>query len=420
MKLLNHTTTYFAATLLVIMTVWAAIFYFAMLDEIYDSMDDGLDNQRLLVLQKAARDSSVLHQTEFEDGYYKITEIPVQKNALTSDTYLDTLMYMQNEDEYEPIRMLKTVFRHNEKYYELRVITSMVEEDDLIAELVEAMIWLYVGLIISVLLLNNFLLKKVWKPFYKLLRQLQQFRLDKPQQLKPTHTTVDEFILLNETVQKLLQSNISTYNNQKQFIENASHELQTPLAISLNKLELLAESQNLTDAQLQTLAAAINNLERLTRLNKSLLLLSKIENHQFAEESEVDLGKMCENLMDDFTEQAVYRQVKLSLQEECPCIRKMNPDLALILLTNLIKNAIVHNQPQGLVHVFLNKEMLQISNSGDTTPLDEAIIFNRFYKGSRSGQSHGLGLAIVKAIADLYHFNIRYSYQQKHIITLHF
>ena len=420
MKLLNHTTTYFAGILLLLITVWAAVFYVAMLDEIYDSMDDGLDNQRLLVMQKAALDSTVLQKINFEEGYYKIKEVSAPNILALKDVYEDTLMYMQNEKEYEPVRLLKTIFRQNGKYYELRVITSMVEEDDLITELVEALLILYFGLVITVLLLNNFLLKKIWKPFYKLLYQLQQFRLDKPEPLKPAKTSVDEFKQLNETVQNLLQSNIATYNSQKQFIENASHELQTPLAISLNKLELLADSSNLTEEQYQTLELAIHNLERLTRLNKSLLLLTKIENRQFAEETDVDLGALSQKLIDDFAELAAYRHIRLTLEEDCPCIQKMNPDLATVLLTNLIKNAIVHNQANGFVQVFLNAKEFRIENSGQAEPLNKAQIFNRFYKASPNNSSTGLGLAIVKAIADLYQFRVHYSYQHKHIITLQF
>src|SRR5690606_20478855 len=100
------------------------------------------------------------------------------------------------------------------------------------------------------------------------------------------------------------------------------------------------DSNNLSDSQLQTLSSAIDNLERLTRLNKSLLLLTKIENRQFSDETNVNIGELCQKLITDFSEQAAYLNIALTLEEQCPCIRKMNPDLAVILFTNLIKNAL--------------------------------------------------------------------------------
>ncbi|HYH14513.1 MAG TPA: hypothetical protein VD794_04810, partial [Flavisolibacter sp.] len=164
MKLLNYTTTFFAVILFIIIPIWAALFYYNMLDEIYDSMDDGLDNQKLLVLQKARIDSSVFLRTSFDVGDYAIQEIPVALAGIKRDVYKDTLMYMKNEDEFEPVRMLQTVFKQNNRYYELKVITSMVEEDDLIQQLFYALLWLYVGLLATILVLNNVLLRRVWQP----------------------------------------------------------------------------------------------------------------------------------------------------------------------------------------------------------------------------------------------------------------
>src|SRR5688500_15687740 len=131
MKVLNYTTSYLAVVMLLLISIWASIFYFAMLDEIYDSIDDGLDNQKGLIIQKVAFDSTVLNRQQFDEGDYAIQPINSEQALQYHEQYLDTLMYMQNEKEYEPVRLLKTVFRHNNQYYQMQVITSMVEEDDL-------------------------------------------------------------------------------------------------------------------------------------------------------------------------------------------------------------------------------------------------------------------------------------------------
>ena len=275
MKLLNYTTGYFAIVLIVVLSSWAVIFYFEMLDEIYDSMDDGLENQKILVIRRVTQDSVIKERNEFGEGYYTLKKLEFNNAQMYKDSYRDTLMYMENEDDYEPVRLLESVFNYKGDYYKLKVITSMVEEDDLIENLLYSLFWLYLGLIISILFLNNIILKKVWNPFYKLLRRLKKFNIEKDENIEIQSSKIEEFELLNNQVKQLLQKSSDSYIGQKQFIENASHELQTPLAISINKLELLIENNHLSETQLSYIASVIQNLERLTRFNKSLLLLSK-------------------------------------------------------------------------------------------------------------------------------------------------
>jgi signal transduction histidine kinase len=391
-----------------------------MLDEIYDSIDDGLDNQKGLILQKLASDSTILKKNDFEEGDYAIVKTSPKTAKHVHDVYVDTLMYMQNEKDFEPVRLLRTMFQHNGSYYQMQVITSMVEEDDLIAELFYALLWLYLGLVGSILVLNNFLLKRIWRPFYYLLKKIKVFKLENPTELKLQKTAIDEFKLLNQTIQKLLQSNIDSYNSQKHFIENAAHELQTPLGIGINKLEVLAETARLTDEELKLLASALDNLERLTRLNKSLLLLSRIENRQFLTEEQINLNQLVRKTANDFADQIDYKKLSLNIDEPGALAVKMNIDLAVILVTNLLKNAIVHNYAHGLVNVIVDNGFLRIENTGKAEPLKEENLFKRFNKEPQAENSTGLGLAIVKAIADLYSFRISYAFAEKHILTVHF
>ena len=419
MKLLNYTTTYLAGVLLLIISIWAAIFYYAMLDEIYDSIDDGLDNQKGLIIQKITVDSTLLRQGDFNEGGFLIREISADRALRFHDQYMDTTMYMQNEREYEPVRLLRTVFLHKDRYYQMSVFTSMVEEDDLVVELFYSILWLYLGLIATILLLNNVVLKRIWKPFYRLLQQLRNFRLEKPS-IQVSSTRIEEFRLLNEAVQKMLQSNINSYNSQKHLIENASHELQTPLAISINKLEALAESGGLTDEQSRLLGSALDNLGRLTRLNRSLLLLSRIENRQFGPSEAVDLNGLVKKVADDFSDQFSFRQLQFGINEEAAVTLHMNPDLATIMVTNLLKNAVVHNRPGGEISIRIQKGELQVSNTAVNGPLNSETLFTRFHKQSSAPASTGLGLSIVKAIADLYGFTVFYTFDGRHSFRLRF
>jgi signal transduction histidine kinase len=418
MKLLNYTSAYFSAILFIVITAWAAGFYYTMLDEIYDSIDDGLDNQKVLVIKKAAKDSTILLKSGFDETGYSIREVEPGPALAFHDRYSDTMMYMENEQSDEPVRLLTTVFLQNGKYYQLHIATSMVEEDDLVRQLFYAVAWLYLGLVVSIIVFNNFLLKRVWRPFYGLMKQLKKFRVDQPIPVTRVRTNVDEFKLLDETVQRLIGRNVEVFNSQKTFIENASHELQTPLAISINKLESLAEG-NLSGEQLALLSSALDNLERLKHLNKSLLLLSRIENKQFEDESSINCNELVRQIIDDFSDQAAFRSMKLEAEEHAVCLQPMNKDLALILFTNLVKNAIVHTKRNGVVRVIIHENNISFENEGDM-PLDASKIFQRFYADTRSSNSSGLGLAIVRAICDHYRFRITYRFRERHIFSIDF
>ena len=420
MKLLNYSTGYFAFILFFLLSLWAVIFYYEMLDEIYDSLDDGLENQKLMVMQKALEDPSILEQEDFENGTFRIKRTSYESIANFTDSHRDTLMYMKTEADYEPVRLLESVFKQDGEYYRLQVITSMVEEDDLVKELFFALLWLYLGLILSILLLNSLLQKRIWKPFYSLLRKLGNFRIEKDRKLDLEPSNIEEFRLLNSKVDQLIRKAVESFDSQKEFIENASHELQTPLAISINKLELLVEKNQLSEEQMEEIGAVLEHLERLTRFNRSLLLLSKIENRQFPEEESVDLNAMLQRICEDLKDMADHKEIALELAEDAQLSYRMNADLANILFTNLIKNALTHGSRGTTVKIEVNRARVKLANAADQGPLDHEKIFSRFQPTHGEHRSTGLGLAISKSIAEKYGIDLSYSYEQTHIFELKF
>jgi len=414
MKLLNHTTKYFALLLIVLISVWAVIFYFAMIDEVYDSLDDGLENQKQLIIRAVNDNPSLLQDAEFGVNNYTIKKTRVTTNAKFIDSYRDTLMYMQNEDEYEPIRMLESTFLQDGNYYKIKLITSMVEEDDQIENLFTYLVGLYLVLILSIVVLNNLVMKKVWKPFYTLIDRLKGFRIEKDDPIKSEQTAIDEFNLLNQSVERLTEKSRDSYVAQKEFIENAAHELQTPLAIAINKLELLLEKNELSGLQSQEVGGVLDNLTRLTRLNKSLLLLSKIDNRQYLEEEQVDFNRLIENVAADFLDFATHREIHLNVISNATVNYTMNTDLAVIMITNLIKNAIVHGNEGKKVTITIDTDQISINNFGQEKAIDGNSLFTRFKKVSTDSRSTGLGLAISKAIADKYQLQLKYAFTQQH------
>lgn len=416
MKLLNKSLIYFSVSLFFIIGLWSVVFYFSVLNEIKESVDEGLDNYKRQIVHQAQRDSTILSQKNFEEGFFSVREITQSKALAIRDRYIDTLLYMQDaDDEYpelEPARLLATAFQTNGKYYELQIINPMVEEDDLIEELVYDAIWLYLLLMVCLVLINNFVLQRLWKPFYSFLSRLKLYRIGSGQNLPEVQTTTKEFADLQNAVAILLQRNIENYEQQKQFIGNASHELQTPLAIALNKLELLVENGDLQNNQAKSIAEVMDIIENLVRLNKSLLLLSKIENRQFLENQNVLLNEVVKQSVNELEEMAAFRQIEISVSEKAKLSVNMDVSLANTVVSNLLRNAIFHNVPKGKVIVEVSENALQISNTGIKSPLNSERIFSRFYKSNTAQNSTGLGLAIVKAIVDLYGFEILYRYEQ--------
>lgn len=421
MKLLNYTSTYFSIMLLGLLSIWAVVFYYAMFNEIHDSIDDGLENRKMLLIARANEDISLLDKPQYDEYLFTVKQVNYNDYRGFKDVYKDSVMYMVNEKDYEPVRLLESVFKKNEDYYKISVVTSMVEEDDQINNLLKYTLILYAVLVLSILLLNNLFLRKVWRPFYRILDQLKVYQLEKNEPIEFNATNIEEFSLLNKSIEKLLIKTQQSYANQKQFIENASHELQTPLAIAINKLELLFEDETLSETQAEQLQQTLENLERLTRLNRSLLLISKIENDQFQTREEVDVQAVIDKIISDFSEMLTHKNQQVNFDADHKTVKNANSDLIYILFSNLIRNTISHGRSSSEISMKLTDNNFVISNYSHVDSLQNESIFQRFKKIGNNANSIGLGLSIAKSIAEKFGFTLEYHFQNgQHYFTVEF
>src|SRR5690554_301763 len=367
MKLLNRSIIYLSISILAIIGIWSVFFYINMEKEIKSSIDEGLRNYKRLIIQNAHKDPSILHKTYFDESFFTIQKIDKKTGLTFVNQYLDTILYMQDfydpTPELEEVRMLITAFEFDEEYYMLKVANAMVDKEDMVAAFFKNTIWLYLSLIIAILIINNIVLKRLWKPFYDLLFQIKEYRLDSTQKLPKVQTRTKEFTDLNNTINTLLVDSKVVYEQQKQFIGNASHELQTPLAISINKIELLLEDKDLTQKQTKAIVEVYDITQRMIRLNKSLLLLSKIENKQFLDNQETSLYEVTRKSIDDLDDFAAFKKVEVRLEKSAPTLLTIDPSLAHILISNLIRNAIFHNIENGVVHITIDKNRFKICNT---------------------------------------------------------
>ncbi len=401
--------------LLLIVSLWSVIFYFNMLDEIKGSVDEELENYKRQIVFKAEKDTTILQQKTFDEGFFSVNKISEEEALNFKDTYEDTEIYAQDADdeapELEPVRILTTVFEQNGSFYQLKIFNNMVEEDDLVKELLWDAAGLYVLLIFSILMINNIVLQRLWKPFYELLDELKNYRLGISKSLPNVETKTKEFSDLQDAVTTLLQYSEKSYEQQKEFIGNASHELQTPLAIAISKLELLIEKENFTENQAEKIAEVMEIIERLVRLNKSLLLLTKIENKQFFDNHEIKVNDIIEKNIEDLSDIAEFKEVEIIFSENSELLVKADAALINIIVSNLLRNAIFHNIKSGKVEVKIEAKKLCVLNTGTDHSLNHEKIFTRFQKSEQHQSGSGLGLAIVKAIVELYDFSVFYDFK---------
>ena len=413
MKLLNRSLLHVSLALLLVLALWAVAFFFILREAVRDSIDEGLDDQEEVITHRLKTDSTLLHVRDL--GLYGFAIGPAADKE--KKRYVDTLLYVPSEGEVELVRLRTGTFKHQSQFHRIQVYTSTVEEDDLVESMAIALIALYVVLLLTIILVNNVVLRRLWKPFHSMLAQLKAFRLGTARELPPMPTRTSEFNELHAAANELVRRAADAYTDQRAFTANAAHELQTPLAIAINKLELLAEQGGSEEERMNALGEVIAMLERLTRLNKSLLLLARIENRQFPDEREVSFATIAAELLEEFADLAEHREVKLEIEVSGDLLLSMDPALARTLVTNLLKNAIVHNHAGGSVSVHVEQGRFTVRNTGER-PLDADRIFTRFHKETTADGGTGLGLAIAKAIAELYGMRLEYRFDGAHCFSL--
>lgn len=413
MKLISHVTLRLSVAITVILSVWAVWFYFAMVDEINDEVDDSLEDYSETIIIRALSGEQLPSKDNGSNNQYYLLRVgPQYVHCHPTIEYTDEMVYIEEKRETEPARILTTVFQ-NEKgeYFKLVVMTPTIEKRDLQHSIVTWMSILYAGLLLTIIGLNIYVFYRSMKPLYRLLDWLKSYRIGQKNEPLVNRNSITEFRTLYDVANLHTSRNEQLFEQQKRFIGNASHELQTPLAICRNRLEMLMEDENITERQLEELAKTHRTLEHITKLNKSLLLLSKIDNEQFGEVHPVCLNDILARYVGDYEEAYDYRGITVGMEEQARLTLPMNETLAATLVTNLLKNAFVHNVDEGRIHIVFTADSFTISNSGTQQPLDENKIFERFYKGSRQEGSTGLGLSIVSSICKMSGLQVHYAYK---------
>lgn len=287
----------------------------------------------------------------------------------------------------------------------------MIEKHDLMRTLTSQYGLLFFVILISLSVIFYFMSKRLWRPFHSTLTKIQNFSLEKGELPQFSNTDTTEFVRLNSILNDLISDNLSSYRKQKEFIENASHELQTPLAVFKSQLDMLLQQPDLTQEQTDIIQSLYSVSSRMTRLNKNLLFLARIDNDQYVTMEDIDFVQTLYAQLLYLRERAESNETKVNVEIENPLNIHANRILVESLITNLIVNAIRHNTENGIINMLVADCSFVISNTGATQALDKEKVFRRFNRTSEEKKGNGLGLSIVHEICIMHDWKIQYDYK---------
>ena len=401
MKLLHASTLRFSLVAALVMAFWSVFFYFAIMREVYDEVDDSLEDYAELILVRYLAGEALPSTDSGTNNQYFLHEVTSEyADSHPHVTYASRDVYIEEKKEHEPARVLSYIFlRDDGQYMEIEVSTPTIEKQDLSRALFVYIVALYLCIMTGIVLVNLWSFRRSMKPLYRLLNWVDRYRIGAHNEPFEVRTNISEFRILGETVKRSLERNEKLYEQQKLFIGNASHEMQTPIAVCRSRMEALLDDETLTEEQMGEIIKTINTLDGMSRLNRSLLLLCKIDNGQFTDIQPIRLDEVCSRLLEDYRMVYASRGISVETDLREPFVAQMNPSLASVLVSNLLKNAHVHNRQEGgIVRVVSRRTEFRIENDGVPDPLDTNLIFTRFYHTAQKSTSTGLGLPLAQAI----------------------
>jgi signal transduction histidine kinase len=405
MKLASHYNKVSIIITVSVLFVGAIIYFFTInyigksqLDRNLVEEINGINNY-IKVYQKLPK------QVDFDED--KVEFVKTSRQYLTN-RFFDTVYINPKEKEQQAGRAVSCLIKLNGENYFTTITLSREDTENLIQIIGLITLGLTVGLLLILFLANRYLLNGLWKPFYMTLIKLRSFNIYDKDELHFSNTRVDEFNELNDTVQTMSSKVKSDFLRLKQFTENASHEMQTPLAVITSKLDTLIQDESLKPDlydQVNDIYAATG---KLSRLNQSLLLIVKIENNLIEDVEELRLDILITEKIKQFHELLIDNGIEVisGIAEKQIVGSKY---LVEILLNNLFSNAIRHNTKNGHIIIRLNNRELIFQNDGQPEPLNADQVFERFQKGKKS-EGTGLGLALIKNICTKYGWQVTYFY----------
>lgn len=332
----------------------------------------------------------------------------------------DTILLDPVSNSYQIYRKINGYSTIGNKTFQITVYKSLIQSDELLEQLIIAITSMTILLILGVFFVTRFISERIWSDFFRTLETIKKFDLSGNNKVHLPPSDMSEFNELNNVLNIMIARIYSDFKNLKEFTENITHEMQTPLAIIKSKIELFLQSKDLSEEQALILNDVSTNITRLTKLNKGLVLLSRIENEQFTGMDEINITELIIEAVENMSYISESKNLQVENKIREPLLVSMNKSLAEILVNNLIKNAFIHTPEEGKVAIEASDQKVTLKNTGKNE-LSDLQIFERFVKGNFKSNSLGIGLSLVQKICSKYGFTIQYSYNNKyHVFTIDF
>ena len=406
MKLINRLTIwYLAITTFVLLASGLIVFYRVQAEienEVKTRLKRDIDHAAQLISEGLPIDSVRGNQLDIKELDHNAALIPLQ----VTDSMGFYSLYRRALDRKFTVASSHKI---QGKHYYISAYNFIAEPDEILEGIIASLAVTLLILLLFVALASRQMSRLILSNFNRTLKTIQGFNLKQKNRIKLTHTRTYEFKELNQFLEKMTNKALDDYRSLKEFSENASHELQTPLAIIRGKLELLMETR-IDEKQASLIEGIQNAVQKLSAVNQSLILLTKLENQEYPVKEKMNFSHFVKGEIESFRELIEMKSLSLTTKIEPEVYLNLNPVLADILFTNLFTNAIRHNLMNGSIDVTLSSYGLTVKNTGDPPKVATQELFKRFKKDKQSSESTGLGLAIVKQICELNNFTAGYEY----------
>ena len=421
MKLISKFILIYLAVTVIVLGIGGYVSYFVIKDELDTELKwrflDRVERVTYLI-EHGKKFHNPDKAKSDDDRHLMVTQLP--QSTEPSVQVRDTLVWNERLQQMEPNLKMVAFRTVNNNSYRIATYGQLVDTDDITEAVTKILLWILGMQIIGALGVGFIVSNRLFKPFRETLERIKNFTLQDKEPIPAKETNVKEFDDLNRFVQEMTHKAVKDYINLKEFAENASHELQTPLSIVKGKLELLTET-DLSPEQYQFVEDSQRSIKKLSRLSESLALLTKIENHEFVEREVVNVTKMIRESTQAFEEFIALNGLDVQSDLAEKVTMQIHPVLADILWTNLFQNAIKHNIDNGSIDITLTEQSLTIANTGQSPEIPPQQLFDRFKKGDSSSNSIGLGLSIIKRIVDQNNYTISYKFEEDwHTIRIDF
>lgn len=417
MKLLTKTSIYFLAISLIVFLLGGVSIYYLVQNLIRAEIDDQLIEKRVELLWEFKNSGGISEYFLPGDSSVKISD-PV--GYTLNSVFNDTLLFSDADSEFLPYRYIKFSITEAEETRIVTIFISLIENEDLIEGIILSLLIVFICTIIAIFAFNILGMNHIWVPFKKILKQIKHFDFRNNQEFEQIPSNISEFNELSIELSKMTQKITRDFYALKEFSENASHEMQTPLAIIQSKLEMLFQRQGLSEDILKALNLAYQATNRLSKLHHELNLLTRIENQEYHNFEIILLKDILLSQIEFFSDIVEIKNLKLTKTINSEFKIQGNLYLIETLISNILSNAIKHNQKNGLIHIQLENNIIVVSNDGEVSGMHAEELFERFKKGRPTSDSTGLGLSIAKQICEYHNIDISYTFNGKHVIKLIF